>query len=208
MQEHFTGGQRQGQRRDFTNDIIVTSPARPVPKPESEAVSSGISHQKNRRSFKKFLIVLLLIAMIAGALGFWQYSKNSSGGPLPKTVRQSVKYPLYYPTPVPAGYKLDHNSVKSTGQLVFYNLVSASNTTISISEQAVPKNPPDFDALQKFNTSFKKLDVISGRAIYGVSRDVPVGVLITNTTMISLYGSKNTPIDVIAKLIQNMSSTF
>lgn len=163
---------------------------------------------KRRRNFKKFLLILITLIIIVGlAAAGWLFIKDRDSGPLPKSIRQSVKFPLYYPSPLPVGYSLDKNSIKSANSIIFFNLNSATNT-INISEQAAPANPPDFAALQRSNTSFKKLDVVGGQAVYGVSQKVPVAFLITNTTLINVNGAKNTPVDVIAKTVQYMSSSF
>jgi hypothetical protein len=158
-------------------------------------------HNKER-SKKSFYIpvAMLLIAIAVGLVLFLQKSDS----PVPKNIQKSVNFALYYPSTLPSGYTLDKGSVKSENQIVFYSLDN-DGKKISISEQAAPANPPDFENIQKGNTSFKILNVAGGRAIYGVSQNLPAAIFLTNTTLINISGDKNIPLDTIIKTTQQMS---
>jgi hypothetical protein len=158
-------------------------------------------HSKSRKKLAIFLLVCVCLFIFGTAI----YLTRRDPSPIPKNIRQTVGFAVYYPRPLPVNYELDKNSISLQNDIVFF-IVQDKTKKISISEQAAPPNPPDFDALQKRNDSFKKLDVLGGNALYGVSQNMPVAILLTNTTLVNVSGSQNTPIDVIARVTQSMSS--
>jgi hypothetical protein len=154
------------------------------------------------KSKKTGFLFVVFAAVIAVFLVLLLFKKQDS--PIPKNIEKSVNFALYYPSNLPNGYSLDKNSVKSENQIVFYSL-SSGDKKISISEQAAPSNPPDFEKIQKGNTSFKPLDTAGGHAIYGVSQKTPAAILLTNTTLINISGDKNVPLDTIVKTTKSMN---
>jgi hypothetical protein len=158
------------------------------------------SKSKNKKKWLYIPVAMLLVAIAVGLVLFLQKSDS----PVPKNIQKSVNFALYYPSTLPSGYTLDKGSVKSENQIVFYSLDN-DGKKISISEQAAPANPPDFENIQKGNTSFKILNAAGGRAIYGVSQNLPAAIFLTNTTLINISGDKNVPLDTIVKTTQQMS---
>jgi hypothetical protein len=152
----------------------------------------------------KKLALLTIIILVAALVAGLSLVGNKDSSPLPKSARQAVNFPLYYPSHLPEGYKLEKGSAKAENNIVFYS-ISNNGKKISVSEQAAPINPPDFEIIQKSNTAFRKINVTGGQAIYGVSQKVPAAIMITNTTMINISGSSNIPLDLIGKLTQSMS---
>jgi hypothetical protein len=150
-------------------------------------------------------LAVLTMAIVIGGLGWMYHNRNS--GQLPSSLKKSVNFAVYYPSALPAGYSLDKKSSAVDKGILFYSL-SNNDKKISISEQAVPKIPPDLNAIQKVNTSFKKIDTPAGQAIIGLdpTSQVPVAVIETNTTLVNVSGSEGTPSDVINKLAQSLTS--
>lgn len=121
-----------------------------------------------------------------------------------KHAQKIVSFPLYYPV-LPSAYKLDKSSVKTESQIVFYS-ISDGDKKISVSEQPIPTSPPDFEKIKKSNPSFKKLDSLAGQAIVGTYLDKPVAFLLTNTTLININASKDTPEDIVRGIAASMRS--
>jgi hypothetical protein len=155
---------------------------------------------KNKFIIPALALFVLLVAFISAGIYF-----HRSTPPLPKTVTGGVNFPVYYPSYLPKGYAFDKSSTHLENQILFFGL-SNKKEKISISEQAAPKNPPDFELILKRNVSFKKLDVTGGQAIYGVSQNIPAAIILTNTTLINISGSSNIPLDNIAKITQSLSA--
>lgn len=145
-------------------------------------------------------ITTLICAILAAAI-----IKTHSPYGLPAAIVQQAGFPLYFPSSLPNSYTYKDGSARQSGGIVFYALQNGQKQ-ISISEQAAPANPPDFSAIQKSNTSFRALNIVGGQAIYGVYQGTPAAILLTNTTLININGAKNMPLDVVAKVAQDMSS--
>lgn len=71
--------------------------------------------------------------------------------PVPATVRKSVSFPVYYPSPakMPAGYTLDLHSFSATSQTVVYSVTYETNKKIAFTVQRKPSD----DELKLFHTN-------------------------------------------------------
>jgi len=155
----------------------------------------------NKRHRRIWPLLCLLLVLALALFGTWLYIKNKDKGPLPKSVEQSVSFPIYYPSPVPAGYIYKKGSASFQKGILFYTLSSGSQDSL-VSEQAIPQNPPDLNSL----TGFKKFQTIAGDAVIGTNLGKPVVIILSNTTLISITGSQNTPKDALTRLAASMSS--
>lgn len=112
----------------------------------------------------KFLVLLLVFAIFAfGGWLAWQRFRSSS--PIPKSISNSVNFPLYYPSKLPAGFKLDKNSFSHTSSVVLYSLVFDGNKHLAFSIQTRPSSL-DFAQLlhnvnKEFNTDAGQADIVN-----------------------------------------------
>ena len=152
-------------------------------------------------------ILALCLLLIFGALIWGWLAIFSRQRGLPNSTVKAVNFPLYYPNKLPANYSLDKSTVQVENQIVFFS-ISDKDRKVAFSEQAIPKTPPDFSTLVKYNPSFVNLDVLAGNAVVGVDpvSQSPIAIAETNTTLINVSGNKGTPLDTINKLIQSLSS--
>jgi hypothetical protein len=122
-------------------------------------------HKAARRPLLDIVrLTILTMAIVIGGLVWMHYNHHSEQ--LPSNLKKSVNFAVYYPSALPSGYSLDKKSSSVDKGILFYSL-SNNDKKISISEQAAPKVPPDLNAIQKVNTSFKKTDTPAGQAIIG-----------------------------------------
>jgi hypothetical protein len=164
----------------------------------TEAQNVPKNHRKKRGKRLLLILIVLLLAALGGG-GWWYFSNSSTG--IPKKIVHSVNFPVYYPSPLPAGYSYEKGSAKVSGSLLVYNLQSGS-MRISVTEQAAPAHPPSLSDLP----NFKSIDTLAGQAVIGSDRGIPVGILISNTTIVNLRTSNEVPNDVLGKVVQAMSS--
>ena len=159
--------------------------------------------RKRRRTTKTRIIVLsiLLVVSLELAGGGLYYYRQRSDWPIPKTVRSQVQFPIYYPSPMPNGYIYQKGSAKVQDGILFYKIASG-NRVIVISEQAIPVAPPDLNNL----IGFKKLVTLAGNAAVGSNNGQPIAIVLSNTTLIDINGSKNVPNDVVGNLAESMST--
>jgi hypothetical protein len=112
----------------------------------------------------RFIWIIILLLIGAAAAGFWLHNRHTTtpmpaaNSPVPKTLAQSVNFPIYYPDPkkLPAGYVLDSASfAKPVSQGIKYSVNYDKDQKMVFSLQ--PK-PPAAD-LQNFNTNYIPLRI-------------------------------------------------
>ena len=173
---------------------------------DNEAQQPGIPQRSGgTNNSKKWLRLTIIAALIlASAAGGWFYYQKNNASPLPKSIIASANFSLYFPTKLPDGYVLDKASVKKDGGIVFYNFIK-DNSTLFVSLQAKPPIAPDFQKLID-GLSFKKLDTPAGSGVIGTNIDRPTAIILTNTTLITVYGTKDVPSDIVVQIMQNLVS--
>lgn len=156
-------------------------------------------YKADKKNYKKLIIgiVAILILIIGGFGGFYLIRAKN---PIPENIRKEANFILYYPNELPGGYKLDKSSVKYDNGVVFYSLTKSSSSLL-ISEQSVPSNPPDLDHLMGFN----KITTFAGNVALGSVNNQPTAILLTDSTLLTITGTgKNSTKDTVSQTIQNM----
>jgi hypothetical protein len=170
--------------------------------------------RRNKKMAATFLVIFIIGLLLVGLL-----LKNMSADPFPKSVRQAVSFPLYYPSKLPRGYVLDKKSVKTQNSIVFYT-INNGNKKIFLSEQAAPAHPPDLRSLTKAQASatspsgftpsnssaaFREVETPLGQAVQGTSLvGTSVAIVIADNTLINLSGTNSLPSNVLTQAIQNL----
>jgi hypothetical protein len=113
MTERIPRSRFRGHKQ--SEEIIINSPQKsvPIPAPVSELPEAQQPTAKTKRDLLPLISLVLMLALFIGG-GTWLYvHKNSS--PVPKAIRQSVDFPVYYPDPkkLPSGYTLNLSSFKT-----------------------------------------------------------------------------------------------
>jgi hypothetical protein len=128
---------------------------------------------------------------------------NRNGNALPTAVTKQVSYPLYFPSPMPLGYIYQAGSATVSNGIINYKLVNGVGSTVVVSEQVTPPDPPILTKL----AGFTSLSTDAGTAAVGTaSTKQPLAIIVSNTTLITITGQANMPSDVVAKVAQAMSS--
>jgi hypothetical protein len=187
------------RRNDYTKQPIVAG----RPNTNSSNTSLEVKSKAKRPRKRKYFLLISAILVCAVLLYFFVINKKNET--LPAKLTSQVNYPIFYPKPLPSGYNYQKDSAKVERGILFYNLAKDKNT-VFVSEQPVPAAKPDFASFQKTNSNYRKLDVPAGQALIGVSSTEPFGILLSNTTMVNIHADKQVPLDVMTKLVNNMSS--
>ena len=195
MQGEFERDRYKYKQTDFINVPKNRSgrPTKPPKKPAEEPIRPVPSPARKRREFKSlFLAVLILLIVLSGAIGSWRYLINKDAGPIPKDIRQSVGFPIYYPDPkkLPIGYTLDLTSFKNPVKNgVSYSITYGQGQKIVFSVQAKPAD----SVLQNFNNNYIPLNISFqtpvGEAKIGAYNN---GGKIPTETLVSLPTNDNT----------------
>lgn len=151
-----------------------------------------------RRTTVRVAVIIILLISISAVLLLDQRDKS----PISTAVMKNAGFPLYYPSPLPLGYSYQKGSVKLESGILFYTLQDNGGNNITVSEQATPANPPDLSHLIGFTT----LQTLAGNTVIGSSLGRPTAIILSNTTLTTITGTKNTPSDVITLTARAMSS--
>lgn len=171
---------------------------------EDPARATDTPPHKPRRSRAYIYLALLVPALALPAYLGWTYLRQSDRD-LPQSVIAKAPFAVYYPEQLPSPYELDKKSAVSSNGILFYKL-SSNGKEVTVSQQQMPNPRPDTKAIKDMNSSFKDISTPSGEAIAGVSADKAVGILLTNTTLVTINGTKDVPQDVIAEITESMRS--
>jgi hypothetical protein len=127
----------------------------------------------------------------------------NSNNPIPSAVAQSIPFPVYYPSSLPVGFKINPSSISNRGQILTYYYEYDGGKKLIITEQAKPPNF-DFGKLsgdQEFTAPL-------GRA-YIVDMDTrTTGSLITDKTWVILNAPNKMGADQLRQIIDSFSKVY
>ncbi len=156
---------------------------------------------KKRFTWIAGIVALALVVAIALTIIIVMKKQYATAHPLAGAIQTAAGFPLYYPTPLPAGYTYKKGSARVDNGIVFYTLQNGSKTT-TINEQATPQNPPDLSHL----TGFTNMQTLAGNTAVGSVAGKPVAIILSNTTLITINGSSATPSDTVTIIARSMTS--
>lgn len=121
---------------------------------EPTSHSSNPDNKKRTISRKVFLIVLFGLVILGLVLVGW-YNIGGSASIVPKKIRKSVNFSVYYPASMPSGYMLDTNSFRlAEAGVVLFSVTNSNSKDIVFSEQQQPSNTE----IDKFISSYLPLN--------------------------------------------------
>lgn len=140
---------------------------------------------------KKLVLITsgAVIVALIGTGSWWFLGRTHN--PIPSEIRNSVSFPLYYPTAEPRGYALNTTSFRNSGGTIFYDLSGSGGHSIIVSQQAPPKNfdPKEMFAHNPLPTTISSLGTIYDLSYKNQSRYMLVAtnslVFISSTPKIS-----------------------
>lgn len=160
-------------------------------------------------SRKSLLLVVTLIVIVAGAIKYF-WPQPAIIDPFSAKVLASVQFPLYYPTYLPPGYRIETSSVSEPQYgVVVYDAVGPDRKKIYISEEA---RPPTFD-FGGYYKGFSDLHETYGS--YGTltlgrinAGKVEVGSLTNNKTWVLMVTSAQIPLNEIGHTLTTVSLSY
>jgi hypothetical protein len=192
---YFGDMKQPASRKPSAQPGTAATGPEPAPLPRQPV---GLSGGKRRRLVLWSGCVAVTALVITGGMLLYLHLR---AGPLPASITKNAAFALYYPSPVPAGYGYQKGSANIENGYAVYKLQDGSST-ITVSEQAAPANPPDLTKL----AGFTSLKTIAGNAAVGTSARQPIVIIASNTTLISITGQQDMPQDIVAEVAQNMRS--
>lgn len=168
--------------------------------PPHEVAAEMPNKSHRQKSWRVALWIGVAAAVVIFIAGVFIFMHRNTD-PLPAALEKNAGFPLYYPSPVPAGYSYRKGSGKLNGNIVFYEMQSG-NDVLSVSEQPTPPNPPDLAHL----AGFTSLQTPAGNTAIGMTLGQPIAIILSNTTLITITGHKNVPSDVVSNFAKSMIS--
>lgn len=163
-----------------------------------------------RRAFYSLLtIVLVVMSGFFVAYLVRYHDLHSVPDPIPISVRDKVKFPLYFPNPsrLPASYKLNTASFTDSAQAVVYSL-TYRNQTMVFSVQ----NNPGVSAINNFYSSSLALHTTMstpvGNATIGAIGSQSIVSLPTSRSWILITGPSNFSQQQYAPVLSAMTEAY
>jgi len=206
------GDIRTRYRRDYTKQPLRTSSSVQNTIPEI-ASDSLLDSQKNASQHPKRklkgLLILLLVLIIAGGItagGYLYYSKNNV---VPSKIKSQAEIPVFNPTKLPSGFKINKNSFNVTqGNIITYYAENTSKDKINFTIQARPSNF-NFDKFYSETMSNStRFSTPLGEAAVGKAGGHLLGSLATTKSWALITGSNdNIDTDKIQTALMGMKIT-
>src|SRR5688572_30454509 len=110
--------------------LLGTSPISPLLAP---------AHKKKRFGAKSMWLTGLLVVLVVGSAGgLLAWRSFGSKDVIPSAIRGAVSFPLYQPTNLPAGLRVDQGSFQAAGGVVTFSILYNGGDRLVITEQARP----------------------------------------------------------------------
>jgi hypothetical protein len=138
-------------------------------------------------------------------LGVAQPWQPSNSNPFTTSLIAAMKFPIYYPTKLPAGYHIDRKSIQSPADnVVVMTVLGPKGEKLYISQEA---RPAKFDLGGFYNslTELKQVSAPDGGIAVGYNGRTIVGSRANNTTWILSNTNAALPPDQIITTLQSFT---
>lgn len=207
------------QRRPVSRPTITSPPTHPKhPKPASKPTqlsptqteSPRLQQRKKKAAPKRALLALPIVAVVI-LTGFLLWSGPISGllepkSPFDPELQEKVGMPLYFPSKLPEGFKIETNSINQPeSNVVVYTVSDDTDKQIIISLQRQPKNI-NLDPLYENLSSIKETETKFGKVKVGISEDnIYMANVLTGETWVIITSQSNIlDTDTIETIVNNL----
>lgn len=175
-------------------------------------------HQKPGTLFHDHKKKLLIIAVVGIVIGvgsgvlIWKMAFLQPANANPFTAKElaAVQFPLYYPTQLPTGYRIDTKSVNmpQSGVVVF-DMSGPNGKKIYMSEEARPSTF-DLGGFYKKFEDLKEIPVSDGSVAVGKLGGGTTEIVsrANNKTWILSNTTANIPLDQLVAMMKSLSNSF
>lgn len=150
---------------------------------------------------------LFAIAIGAGFLAVGEIRKNSARDKLfPADLRSAVSFPLYFPSELPGGFRVDQEPARFGAGVVTFSISYGKDSKLVVSEQ---KKPSDFDFGKFYKEKFevrRQTDVTGGQLAIGKLNNQTACSLLTDQTWIIANAPSGINDDMLTDLCEHLRS--
>lgn len=169
----------------------------------------GIIPRWSGKSWAIFISCALVILSSASYFGWklfiWQPAVVN---PFPTNVVAAMKFPIYYPTNIPSGYKIDTKSVtQPAAQVVVFDMTGPKGAKLYVSEEARPESFDLGGFYRKFQ-DLKEVPVSDGSIAVGTlnSGQTEVVSRANDKTWILSNTTANIPLDQLVTMLKSIAA--
>lgn len=153
---------------------------------------------------KKALIIggVVALVLLAGVAA-WFVIAQKINSPLPRDFIESVNFPVYYSSTLPADYTLDKESIDSDGVTAHYTVSNPKKKiTITVTQQATPSG---FDAAKIIGSAPIPTRISTSGTLYNLSIGASSKYMFTTggATLVFLTSPSTIPSEDINAFIDN-----
>ena len=149
---------------------------------QAKKISEPKRKQRLRKGFRVLLATALLILLSTGVFLVLRSPVASflePKSPFSEELAQKVDFPLYYPTKLPDGFKIELDSIKQpVDDVVVYAMSDDNGKRINITLQQQPSSL-NLEPLYEVLTDLEAIDTKYGKVNQGISKE---GFALTNVT--------------------------
>lgn len=146
---------------------------------------------------------LLPLAVLVSALGGLILYDTAARNPFPPEISQNAPYPLYYPSKLPAGYKVDKLSITVVSQTVTYIAKNSQSKEIYFSVQPKPQQQLD-DFYSMVLQDKTEILTREGKAFVGTKGQTTQGSLQADQTLVVVTAPGDVPKGGMEVIIKNL----
>lgn len=167
-----------------------------------------------RRDNKKYLLTAGIVCLVlaGGGAAYWRLFANQTAvvDPFTSRILSSMQFPLYYPTELPTGYRIDTKSVNVPQQgVVVFSMIGPKGEKLYMSEEA---RPSSFD-LGGFYNKFqdrKEVGVSDGAIAVGQldGGRTEVASRANNKTWILSNTRANIPLEQLTTMMKSLTLSY
>ena len=178
------------------------------------------SAKPRRRPFKSLVrfvrsklpvrrVVTLGVIVVLGLIGYWLYQTEPwsiDGNPFNVTITSGSKYPLFYPTVLPSGYRIvPHSAYKPQVYTVIFRLAGPNGAKLFCSEEA---RSATFNLGGYYTTfsDYKAVAVSDGAVIYGKLNGNEIVSRANRSTWILCNTSAAVPSSQLINMLKSITS--
>jgi len=156
--------------------------------------STAIQTIRPRRAKLYSLVSLgaaVLVVAIVAVTGTVLRHPSSAASPIPMAYTSGLDFPLFYPTKLPAGYRVDKTSFQRKDGVLIFNIVAPNGKDLAVSEEASPSNAPVRNTSNSPSNiaGERAFDVAAGHAHIGLWGDKYVADILADQTWIIINGT-------------------
>jgi hypothetical protein len=184
--------------------------------PDTARNDSNVPHErKNRRRVKKRYILITTLSCLlltGGGVVYWRLFvwQPAVVNPFTPHVSSSMQFPLYYPTQLPTGYRIDTKSVNVPQQgVVVFNMIGPKSEKVYMSEEARPSTFDLGGFYQKFQ-DLKEIGVTDGAIAVGRvdGGQTEIASRANNKTWILSNTTAKIPFDQLTNMMKSLTLNY